>query len=204
MQKSYKTSRGIRTREEIIEKAAPVFNRRGYIGTSMSDLMEATGLKKGGLYNHFENKDELAVEALLYAICILREAIGQAVHEEDSYTDQLLALFRVYENPLDPPIPGGCPILNTSVDCDDTHPGLLALAREAMTKFVALVEKLLVAGIECGEFKSQIHPHQVASFFAATLEGGIHMSRLFHDPLHMHHVVKSIEQFIQSNLLREP
>jgi len=49
-----------RTSAFIIERVAPVFNKHGYIGTSMSDLTEATGLTKGALYGNFENKEALA------------------------------------------------------------------------------------------------------------------------------------------------
>ncbi|NEP19789.1 MAG: TetR/AcrR family transcriptional regulator, partial [Leptolyngbya sp. SIO4C1] len=49
------------TRSHILRQAAIVFNRQGFAGTSMSDLMQATGLQKGGVYNHFKSKDELAL-----------------------------------------------------------------------------------------------------------------------------------------------
>ena len=56
-------TKGERTRQHIIETAAPLFNQRGFTGASMADLMEATGLEKGGIYRHCGSKDELAVAA---------------------------------------------------------------------------------------------------------------------------------------------
>ncbi len=50
-------SKSEKTKAFIIEKAAPVFNTKGYAGTSLSDLTAATGLTKGAIYGHFENKD---------------------------------------------------------------------------------------------------------------------------------------------------
>ena len=55
-----------RTSAFIIETVAPVFNKHGYVGTSMSDLTEATGLTKGALYGNFENKEALALSAFEY------------------------------------------------------------------------------------------------------------------------------------------
>src|ERR1700743_3353151 len=55
-----KSTRGEATRRRIVKQSAAVFNRRGYSGTSMSELMEATGLEKGGLYRHFASKEDLA------------------------------------------------------------------------------------------------------------------------------------------------
>src|SRR5207247_2001481 len=46
-------TKGLQTRQRIVEMAAPVFNRQGYVGASMRDLISATGLEKGGIYNHF-------------------------------------------------------------------------------------------------------------------------------------------------------
>ena len=51
------------TRQRIVAEAAPVFNQRGYAGSSLADLMKATGLEKGGIYRHFSSKEELAGEA---------------------------------------------------------------------------------------------------------------------------------------------
>ena len=53
--------KGSATKQRIVEAAAPVFNQRGYWGASMADLMAATGLEKGGIYNHFGSKEALAL-----------------------------------------------------------------------------------------------------------------------------------------------
>ncbi len=55
--------KGEQTRQDIIRKAAPIFNQKGYDGAALSDLMRATGLEKGGIYRHFSSKEALAAEA---------------------------------------------------------------------------------------------------------------------------------------------
>src|SRR4029077_15442426 len=65
--------KGEQTRQEIIRKAAPIFNQRGYDGAALSDLMKATGPEKGGIYRHFGSKQQLAAEAFDYA---WRETLG--------------------------------------------------------------------------------------------------------------------------------
>src|SRR4030081_59409 len=59
-------TKGEQTRQRIVEHAAPIFNQHGFEGSSLADLMEATGLKKGGIYRHFASKEELAAEAFDY------------------------------------------------------------------------------------------------------------------------------------------
>jgi len=48
-------TKGEQTRKKIVEAAAPIFNQHGYEGSSLNNLMEATGLKKGGIYRHFSS-----------------------------------------------------------------------------------------------------------------------------------------------------
>src|SRR5271170_7433235 len=108
-------TKGEQTRRKIVEAAAPIFNRRGYEGSSLAELMEATGLKKGGIYRHFSSKEELAAEAFDYAW----EAAwnGRMVHVDENgpgveQLKQLIANIVDYRAP----VAGGCPILNTAAD----------------------------------------------------------------------------------------
>jgi TetR/AcrR family transcriptional repressor of nem operon len=89
--------KGEHTRQEIIRKAAPIFNQRGYDGAALSDLMKATGLEKGGIYRHVDSKEELAAEAFDYAC---EETLHARIHDLDGITNtvdrlkQLLASSR--------------------------------------------------------------------------------------------------------------
>src|SRR6201996_6816665 len=110
--------KGERTKQEIVRNAAPLFNTKGYEGTSLSDLMEATGLRKGGIYRHFASKEELAAEAFDYAWQKARQARLLQLDEQSGEIDrrkQLIANFIEVR----PTVAGGCPILNTAVDSDD-------------------------------------------------------------------------------------
>ena len=61
-----------------MELAAPVFNQRGYVGASMRDLVDATGLEKGGIYNHFGSKEQLALEAYDHAMTLVTERLARS------------------------------------------------------------------------------------------------------------------------------
>jgi AcrR family transcriptional regulator len=60
----YLMSKGEETKAKILHQAAELFNQQGYAGSSISDIMRVTGLQKGGIYNHFSSKDELALKNL--------------------------------------------------------------------------------------------------------------------------------------------
>jgi TetR/AcrR family transcriptional repressor of nem operon len=77
--------KGEKTRQRIIEQAAPLFNQSGMAGCSMQDISHATGLKKGGLYRHFSSKEELAAECLKYSLAVVFQArSGNASHIPDA------------------------------------------------------------------------------------------------------------------------
>ena len=70
-------TKGAATRQRIVELAAPVFNQRGYVGASMRDLVDATGLEKGGIYNHFGSKEQLALEAYDHAMSLVTSGLAR-------------------------------------------------------------------------------------------------------------------------------
>src|ERR1017187_6727853 len=102
------------TRAFIIEKTAPIFNTKGYEGTSMSDITNATGLTKGSIYGNFVNKDEVALAVFDYNWRKIETIMRSEMAKYQTAKDKLLVYVDVYDNFLNHPFPeGGCPILNT-------------------------------------------------------------------------------------------
>ena len=62
------------SRQEILRTAARLFQQRGYDATSMNDVAAALKLSKGGLYHHFQSKDEILFEIMNHAMEITRSA----------------------------------------------------------------------------------------------------------------------------------
>ena len=132
-------TKGEQTRKKIVQAAAPIFNQRGYEGSSLNDLMEATGLQKGGIYRHFASKEELAAEAFDYTWEAAWNVRLLHVDEKANGIDklkQLIANFVEHRSP----IPGGCPILNTAIDADDGNPVLRARVAKALRSWVGRVQ----------------------------------------------------------------
>lgn len=194
--------KGALTRERIIEQTAPLFNQAGFFGASMSDIMEKTGLKKGGIYNHFESKEELALEAFDHAIAVVSERMSAMVDAESNAGDRLIAFARFSaEVAVTPPIPGGCPLLNTAIESDDAHPALRRRAQMAMTLWRKRIARVVSEGIAKGELRAEIDGDVVASRFIATLEGGLMMSRLYGDPVHVQRAAEFIREYVQRDLV---
>ncbi len=192
-------TKGERTRQHIVERAARVFNTRGYFGASMSDLMDATGLEKGGLYNHFESKDALALASFEYSVGLVRDRISAALKPHRPAPDRLLAVIGVFRSLIEEPVlPGGCPVLNTAVESDDAHPALREGAQIVMNEWRGTIHTIVRKGIERGELRPDVDPNVVATVLVAALEGAIMMSKLYDDPVHVRRAADYLNVYIQS------
>ena len=190
--------KGEKTRERIIELAAGVFSKRGFFGASMADLLQATGLQKGGLYNHFQSKEQLALESFDWAVSRIERRYQRALHGVDNAADRLLAIVNVIRGLIaDTKLPGGCPILTTAIEADDTMPALRDRAREAMTRWQKLIGSNVKAGVASGELRPDADPYEVATIVTATLEGAVFLSKLYGDDAHMHRAVDHVAAYVR-------
>jgi TetR/AcrR family transcriptional regulator, transcriptional repressor for nem operon len=194
-------SKAQETREKILREAAALFNQYGYSGSSMSDIMRVTGLQKGGIYNHFKSKDELALQAFDFAAeCMRRQYLG-ALKGKRHAIDRLKAVISLFSTFAEnPPIPGGCPLLNTAVESDDTHPALRERVQIAMDGWRALICKIINKGIAKGEVQKNVEADAVATIVISTLEGAIMMSKLYGDPIHLKRAIEHLHEYLDSQL----
>lgn len=196
-------TKGQQTRREIIEKAAPLFNQRGYEGTSLSDLMDATGLQKGGIYRHFGSKEELAAAAFDYSWL---KAASKRLDGIDDSADSVDRLKKMISNfvELGPGlVPGGCPLMNTAIESDDGNPILRARAKKALQSWTSRLSKIIREGIAHGQINGSISPQKVARLIIATLEGGLLISRLQKDRQPLHDVRKHLDEYLEHSVRRK-
>src|SRR5467141_1477540 len=155
--------KGEQTRREIIRKAAPIFNQKGYNGAALSDLMRATGLEKGGIYRHFESKQELAGEAFDHAWKIAMDASFEGTQEIPNTVDQLNQIVWNFRDRRTGLITGGCPLLNTAIDSDDGNPQLRAKARRALSSWLDRLRTIIEEGQRRGEIGSDVDSLKLAT-----------------------------------------
>ena len=192
-------SKGEQTRERILASSAQLFNRQGYFGASLADIMRETGLEKGGIYNHFSSKEQLALESFDYAYGLIQERVRQALSGKFNAIERLLAIVTVFQGILeDPQVAGGCPILNTAIESDDANEVLRDRARSAMDNWRTTIHRIVNKGIERQEIRPGADADEVASILIATLEGAIMLSNLYKDPLHIQRAADHIAHYIQT------
>ena len=195
-------SKGEQTRAMILARVAPLFNQQGYFGSSLSEIMQQTGMEKGGIYNHFKSKEQLALEAFDYSFTVLDQRIRAALAGKKHAIERLNAMLTYFQELVDdPPIAGGCPILNTAVEADDTEPALRDRARRAMDELRSTVRTILSRGIERGEVRPGVDVETWTSAMIAALEGAVMLSKLYKDNAHMYRAVEYIRHCIERDLV---
>lgn len=173
------TSKAERTRQFIIEKTAPIFNTKGFSGTSLSDLTSATGLTKGSIYGNFENKDEVALAAFDFNFGRVNDHIKSKILQHENAIERLLVYPRVYRNFLKIPfLQSGCPILNTATEADDTHPSLRNKTKEALAYWRRSIENQVKRGIARKEIKPATNPSSIAVVIMSMVEGAIMQAKV--------------------------
>jgi TetR/AcrR family transcriptional regulator, transcriptional repressor for nem operon len=186
------------TKARIIEQAAILFNQQGYAGSSMSDLMRATQLQKGGIYNHFASKDELALAAFDFATQHIQRKFAAALQGKRQAIERLLAILTVYEHLLeDPMLAGGCPLLNTAIESDDAHPELRHHTQLAMDRWRDMVRRILVYGGRRGELVADLEVETVVTVFIATIEGAVMLAKLYGETNYLQTTLNYLKTYVQ-------
>jgi TetR/AcrR family transcriptional regulator, transcriptional repressor for nem operon len=192
--------KGEQTRQEIIRKAAPIFNQRGYDGAALSDLMRATGLEKGGIYRHFESKEQLAGEAFDYAWKLAIDRRFEGTQDVPNSVDRLKRFVRNFRDRRADIVPGGCPLLNTAIDADDAHPPLRRKARRALDYWLGRLQAIVVEGKRRGEVRSAVDSEELATLIVNTLEGGLMVSRLQRKDEALDLSCRHLEQYLERSV----
>ena len=190
-----------RTTAFIIETVAPLFVKHGYIGTSMSDLTEVTGLTKGAIYGNFENKESLAMAAFEYSSSKLLNAIDEQLNIPGSALDKIFSLthfYKTYDEFMGQL--GGCPVLNVGVDAHHNNTQLAAAAKEVAKTIEGKIALVLENGVNRRELKLPVPPLQFAKQFYTMLQGAVAMATVSGDHKYLVNTVTYLDLLIHKEI----
>jgi TetR/AcrR family transcriptional repressor of nem operon len=191
-------SKGDQTRQRIIAEAAAIFNQRGYEGCSIQSIMEATGLEKGGIYRHFESKEELAAEAFDYAWTVASTKRHQNLEAIPDHADRLKQHIANFVTRTG--LPGGCPLLNTAVDSDNGNPVLRDRVRKALRYWKSMLRDILEDGMKAGSIRHTIDPCAAANRIIGGLEGAMLISRIERNDQALRQALQDLDSYIETDL----
>ena len=182
-----------RTRQFIIEQAAPIFNEKGIAGTTINDIMQATKMAKGGLYGHFESKDDMSVAIIDHLLSKLATKVSAVVAKEKTARMKLFALLDFYRDPLDPYCQGGCPLVNFGVEADDTNPAIRQKIKERMLTTQKYIAGIIKQGIADNEFRADFDADTFAIKMFAMIEGATIVCRILGDSSQMRTIISNLK-----------
>ncbi|STD58925.1 Uncharacterized HTH-type transcriptional regulator yxaF [Empedobacter falsenii] len=179
-------SKAEKTRQFIIEKTAPIFNRKGYAATSLADITEATGLTKGSIYGNFENKEEVVIEALRYNVSKRSGGLDEVISASQNPLDALIGMLEYHREKLMQVLKtGGCPMLNAATEADNHLDFLKNTVQRQFQGWQMKFIKVIEDGQAQGYFKKDISADNYAKEFIMLIEGGILLSGTLDDKKYM-------------------
>lgn len=191
-----------KTRQFIIEQAAPIFNRKGVAGTSISDILKATRLAKGGIYGNFTSKEEIVMEVFDYIAEAERQQLTKVTATASTSVGKFEALFDYYATfPKHQRVGGGCPMLNFGVEADDTNPGLKKKVSELVLYYESRIAKMVQYGKDNGEFRHDWDEKQFAIRMFTMLEGAILVSSVLGHNKQMLVVLDALREEMKRHML---
>jgi len=192
--------RGAQTRERILAAAEPLVLRQGYAGTSLEDILGASGLTKGAFFHHFKDKSAFARALIERCACndtgrFERCAVEAEAASEDPL-EQALAFLQSMEAMIESrPTPlAGCVLAAYTHEIMQFEPELRAYIGQCFRRWSAVYEKEFEAVLARYRPAFAVTARDLAEQVIAIFEGALILSRSFNDPAL---VVRQLPQFRQ-------
>ncbi len=171
-------TKGEMTRGKILDEAAGIFHRKGFLNTTVNDLLQATGATRGNLYFHFASKEEVGLEVLKRAQQSFRQFLEGAL-QGDTAGAQLDNFFRqALERNRSKGFVGGCLFGNTALEASDNAPQFASLVSDVFAEWIDRLRTTIEAAQASGQVRRDLPAAQLAELVVGTIEGGIMQSRL--------------------------
>lgn len=167
------STKGLQTRQVIVEASLQLFSVKGYYNTSISDILQATGLTKGGLYGHFGSKEEIWDAAYERSVEIWQEIVFEGVSE---ISDPVERIMRAVQNDLRNYIGGdvfrgGCFFFNMLVELPGQSERMARRILDGYRAFSHLLASWIEEARETGILRADVDSGEVADFILTAING---------------------------------
>jgi TetR/AcrR family transcriptional regulator, transcriptional repressor for nem operon len=185
------------TSEIILDKVAPIFNKQGYVGTSLTDITKATGLTKGAIYCNFLNKEDLALKSFQLNVSLAITPLFKLVASKEGSLNKLRTITEYQRGYYDlVKDRGGCPMLRAGVDTKFINPLLFKAAQNLSQKFTIGLTNIIKDGIANDEIKQNTDPDKYAKIILSLIEGSSLLTFTHNDPTYINDAMDFIDQTI--------
>lgn len=186
-------------RERIIWEALRLFSMKGFLSTSIQDIMSAANTSKGGLYNHFKSKQELFFAVLTEARKIWREKNLAGL---DQIPKPVAKIKKLLENYRDlylqdtRCLPGGCIFVTFSVELDDQMPDLAHEVNKGFISLKSLIQSLLEQGKGSGELREETDTKALTEMIFAGMLGATVIYGMEKSPANLHKTINALLDYL--------
>ena len=166
-------NKGIQTRRNIVGKSLQLFSVKGYYNTSISDILDATGLTKGGLYGHFASKEDIWYAVYDEAVSIWKRIVFKGIRNN---SDPLKRIEKFIENDIDDYLgsdvfDGGCFFLNMLVELSGQSASMSKQILRGFVRLSGLLRSWLQEADGKGLLQANLDLKEIANFIIITLNG---------------------------------
>ena len=171
-------TKGEKTRAHVIKEARKLIVEKGFKNTSINEIIAATRVKKGAMYFHFANKEELGFSVLLDAKEEFFNFLDISFIGDSPYEKVENFFHSLLEQQENAHFVGGCLFGNTALEMSDSNERFASLINEVFTEWIKILTNVLEDAQNCGQINSKLNAKKMAHTIVATLEGGIMMARV--------------------------
>ncbi len=166
-------TKGTRTRRKIIEKSMQLFSVKGYYNTSVSDILAATDLTKGGLYGHFASKEDIWYAVYQEAVSIWKKIVFKGIRHN---SDPLKRIEKFIENDMRDYLgadvfEGGCFFLNMLVELSGQSASMSKQILRGFVRLSGLLRSWLDEANQKGMLQNNLDLKEIANFIIISLNG---------------------------------
>lgn len=176
--------KGNKTRHQIIKEALQLFSVKGYFNTSISDILEATHLTKGGLYGHFRSKEEIWYAVYEEAAKIWKGIVLKDIRQ---ISDPLQRIEKSIENALRDYLgadvfDGGCFFANMLVELSGQSVAMNKQILRGYVRFAKILRNWLEEADQQGLVKKGLDFKEIANFIVISINGAVTLYSANRDP----------------------
>ena len=177
--------KGTQTHQRIIEKSLQLFSVKGYFNTSISDILEATDLTKGGLYGHFRSKEDIWYAVYEEAVIIWKDIVFKDMR---AISDPVNRIEKTIENDLRAYLgadvfDGGCFFLNSLVELSGQSGAMSRHILRGFVRFSRLLRSWLKEADQKGMLKHGLNYKEISNFIVISLNGASALYAASRDPM---------------------
>jgi TetR/AcrR family transcriptional repressor of nem operon len=189
------------TKDRIIFESMKLFSMKGFLSTSISDILTASGISKGGFYNHFKNKEELFASVLTEARRIWRKKTLSGLDKIDKPIAKAQRLLENYRDKYlmdSADFPGGCIFITLSVELDDQLPHLSSGIHNGFKNLKAMIQRLLDQAKASGELRDDVSTEAVSEIIFSGMLGASVMYGLGKSSVNLNKAIQALLDYMDA------